>query len=48
MKKKIKDLTDEEIRKMCENRTLCEGCPFYSYNEHCFKLMLYEEVEVDD
>ena len=36
MKKKIKDLTVEEIKAICFSQELhCAGCPFFDYNDRC-------------
>ena len=51
MKKKIKDLTLEEIKKICSNN-ICDSCPLDSNNPWCKygDLEHYgdEEIEVDD
>ena len=50
MKKKIKDLTIEEIIKICSNN-ICDSCPFDLNELHCKwnDLEHYgeEEIEVD-
>ena len=52
MKKKIKDLTEEEVIKICDNHS-CKRCPLFDYEScHCKTnlLELYgeEEIEVED
>ena len=59
MKKKIKDFTREEFKKMCEKYDdTCEGCPL-SWMSNCFDLRDYlkahkmekvldQEIEVED
>ena len=53
MKKKIKDLTEEEIIDICDNHyTECCKCPLYIFGEMECKDMLpeqygEEEIEVD-
>ena len=32
MKKKIKDLTLEECRKICNSQNGCHDCPFFDFN----------------
>ena len=50
MKKKIKDLTLEECRKICEKQDSCSDCPIY--DEICgiriIRIHLEREVEVDE
>ena len=52
MKKKIKDLTLEECRKICEKQRFCNGCPFYGHDNHCMYVgdasHIDYEVEVDE
>ena len=60
MKKKIKDLTLEECKKICRNTECCDDCPlFYGENKYCraIELAIIEnnksidleiEVEVDE
>ena len=55
MKKKIKDLTLEECRKMCEKNfktqiyNPCACCPFYKLTCPVYRNALLEsEVEVDE
>ena len=53
MKKKIKDLTLEECRKICARSSSCYNCPFFDDNlRKCrpvIDLLDWEqEVEVDD
>ena len=53
MKKKIKDLTDEEVIKICGNYR-CKECPLFTYKDWCRCkddfLGLYgeEEIEVEE
>ena len=56
MKKKIKDLTLEDIRKYCNDRKDCQGCPFDEAYDTCFgnlidrqsEKFLNQEIEVED
>lgn len=53
MKKKIKDLTDEEIEKICnENHKkykTCYNCPLKIGENNCFKFVdLNKKIEVED
>ena len=51
MKKKIKDLTFEESKKICEKEEMCCDCPL-SYTAKCFQtlrdneFLLEREVEI--
>lgn len=56
-KKKIKNLTNEEVDKICSNYECCENCPLYVrffrlckvinyYNN--FKKELKQEIEVEE
>jgi len=54
MKKKIRDLTKEEIEKLCDNyfekHKNCQSCPLNGIN-NCLKylgLNLDQEIEVED
>ena len=54
MKKKIKDLTLEDIIKYCDDRKVCQGCPF-GEDDICFgglidsqkEYFLNQEIEVN-
>ena len=53
MKKKIKDLTDEEIEKICDNNhkkyKTCYDCPLQIGEDSCFKYLdLGKEIEVNE
>ena len=49
MKKKIKDLTIEEIKRVCKKQTSCESCPLAIFNVViCVQTLLYTEVEIDE
>ena len=56
MKKKIKDLTLEDIRKYCNDRKDCQGCPFDELYDTCFgnlidrqsEKFLNQEIEVEE
>ena len=47
MKKKIKDLTLEEVFNYCEQRFDCENCPFQSSNikYDCLGVSVYRCIE---
>lgn len=60
MKKKIKDLTLEEVKAICDDN-ICSTCPFYTSNGWCFckiknfldepleaKEFLEQEIEVEE
>lgn len=53
MKKKIKDLTKEEVMTICD-KYRCEECPLYTYKDAYYckdeRLNLHgdEEIEVED
>lgn len=49
MKKKIKDLTEEERDKFCDKYLFhhCQDCPLEHYGECVYDLMR-DEVEVDE
>lgn len=58
--KKIKDLTKEEVEKICDSHYICDGCPLdisssASSNRNCvkniidmYKEALEKEVEVEE
>lgn len=53
MKKKLKDLTDEEMEKICNNNykkyKTCYDCPLQMEDGPCFKnLDLDQEIEVEE
>lgn len=54
MKKKIKDLTLEEINKVCDKYLYCAQCPMFHNYTFCIKreewlrAYLEQEVEVDE
>ena len=52
MKKKIKDLTLEEVKKICEKyqdeKGICEDCPFKWCPMPSKSIVLEDEVEVDE
>ena len=51
MKKKIKDLTLEEMNKICKKQFTCRNCPLKSSFKTCIKywgVYLEREVEVDE
>ena len=53
MKKKIGELTDEEIEKICDNNyrkyKTCCNCPLQIGEDSCFKYLdLDKEIEVDE
>lgn len=53
MKKKLKDLTDEEMKKICYNNykkyKTCYNCPLQIGENNCFKFVdLDKEIEVED
>lgn len=55
MKKKIKDMTLEDIIKYCDDRKVCQGCPF-GEDDICFgglidsqkEDFLNQEIEVEE
>ena len=54
--KKIKDLTEEEIEKICEEQVLCADCPLMLSNKHriclnddkMIKATLEKEIGVEE
>ncbi len=53
MKKKLKDLTNEEMEKICnkhyDKHKRCAGCILNIGNDHCMKYLdLDKEIEVKD
>lgn len=53
MKKKMRDLTEEEFEKVCDNNykkyKTCYGCPLLIGDDSCFKYLdLDQEIEVDE
>lgn len=56
MVKKVKDLTLEEIEKICEEQILCADCPLMLSNKHriclnddnMIKATLEKELEVEE
>lgn len=53
MKKKIGNLTDKEIEKICDNNyrkyKTCYNCPLQIGEDSCFKYLdLGKEIEVDE
>lgn len=57
-KKKIKDMTIEELEKICDQHRVCNNCPLdtpNAYYKHCMKNIitdnkeyLEKEIEVED
>ena len=52
MKKKIKELTDEEIEKICDDNykkyKSCYNCPLQVGEHSCFKFLdLNQEIEIE-
>ena len=53
MKKKIRDLTEEEIKKVCDENNrkygTCYNCPLQLEVDYCFKYLdLDKEIEVNN
>jgi len=53
MKKKLKDLTNEEMEKICnkhyDKHKRCAGCILNIGNDHCMKYLdLDKEIEVEE
>lgn len=53
MKKKIKDLTLNEINRICSSRDDCDHCPLYLNLYVCMHNLIYEEkledkIEVEE
>lgn len=51
--KKLKDLTLEEIKKLCDSREKCDGCVFHINNSNCFvfrfsQKKLNETIKLND
>ena len=48
VKKKVRDLTLEEVSKICESRK-CKGCPLYEFCNDPAQIRFYldDEVEVE-
>ena len=52
MKKKIKELTEQQIDKICDNHPLCDSCPLvrkYKDSFYCYGLYkdLWEDFEIE-